>query len=83
MTCFQETILTYVMERYMADQIYTYIGEILVAVNPFKELQIYGDGASLLYQDTQKENLPPHIFMVACTTYQAMIHKQHDQVIHT
>lgn len=75
----EDTILTYLSERYMADQIYTYIGEILIAINPFKELKIYGDGASLLYQDTQKESLPPHIYMVACSSYQAMIHKQHDQ----
>ena len=61
--------------RYDADQIYTYIGEILIGINPFKDLQIYSEGATLLYQDVQKESLPPHIFMVACTTHQAMIHK--------
>lgn len=73
------TILNYLSERYDADQIYTYIGEILIAINPFKDLQIYTEGATLLYKDVQKGSLPPHIFMVACTTHQAMIHKRRDQ----
>lgn len=76
----KDLILKYVHQRYSADQIYTYVGEMLIAVNPFKELTIYSEGASLLYQDAQKESLPPHIFMVACSAYQAMIHKQRDQV---
>lgn len=29
--------------RYQTDQIYTYMGDILIAVNPFKELGVYGD----------------------------------------
>lgn len=64
----------------MADQIYTYIGEILIACNPCKELGIYSDGAKLLYQDAKKDSLPPHVFMIASNTYQSMIQKRNDQV---
>ena len=64
----------------MADQIYTYIGEILIALNPFKDVDIYGDGAKLLYQDSTKDAVPPHVFMVACNTYKYMLQKRKDQV---
>ena len=30
-------------QRYMNGVVYTYIGDILVAINPFAELNIYGD----------------------------------------
>lgn len=33
-------------QRYMNKVVYTYIGDILVAVNPFTELNIYGDRVS-------------------------------------
>lgn len=33
-------------QRYMSKVVYTYIGDILVAVNPFTELNIYGDRVS-------------------------------------
>ena len=73
-------MLEYITERYNADQIYTYVGEILIACNPFTEMDIYGPGASMLYQNSRKENLPPHIYMIASNAYHAMQHKQIDQV---
>jgi len=74
-------MLSYIEVRYNADQIYTYVGEILIACNPFKTLDIYGPGASLLYQNQRKDSLPPHVFMIASNAYHAMLHKEVDQVI--
>lgn len=37
------SILHHVRKRFMGDDIYTLVGSILVAVNPFKRLAIYGD----------------------------------------
>eukprot|EP00111_Clytia_hemisphaerica_P023422 TCONS_00069001-protein len=75
----EEIMLEYITERYNADQIYTYVGEILIACNPFTEMDIYGPGASMLYQNSRKDNLPPHIYMIASNAYHAMQHKQIDQ----
>ena len=33
-----------------------------------------------MYRNTEKSSLPPHIFMVADMTYQAMIHNKTPQV---
>ena len=39
----QESIVEQLEQRYMNGVVYTYIGDILVAINPFAELNIYGD----------------------------------------
>lgn len=40
--CFtQETIIIHLQRRYEELQIYTYVGDILIAVNPFQALKIY------------------------------------------
>ena len=74
-------MVEYLVERYNGDQIYTYVGEILIVCNPFKELDIYGPGASMLYQNARKEELPPHVFMIASNAYYAMLQKSSDQVL--
>ena len=174
-TDLQDIILSHLLERYLNDQIYTYIGDILIAVNPQQHLNIYRKDVSpkilsvclsvclsvsiyisiylsvclsvylsvclsvglsvyqqecipvlfvvllfdisvvlsvpvlfvvllllsylllsylllsylllsylfqfsLMYRNTQKSSLPPHIFMVADVTYQAMIHNRSPQV---
>lgn len=38
---FQNTVAEQLQSRYGRDQIYTYIGDILIAVNPFHKLDIY------------------------------------------
>lgn len=37
----QETIITHLQKRYEELQIYTYVGDILIALNPFQALKIY------------------------------------------
>lgn len=46
----QENIVQQLQHRYEADTIYTYIGDILVAVNPFTRLGLYTPAVSILNQ---------------------------------
>lgn len=39
--CFQNTVTEQLQSRYGRDQIYTYVGDILIAVNPFHKMEIY------------------------------------------
>ena len=38
---FQNTVTEHLQSRYGRDQIYTYVGDILIAVNPFHKMEIY------------------------------------------
>jgi len=66
--------------RYHSDTIYTYVGDILVAVNPYQQLDIYGSNQANRYNKAVRAALPPHIFAVADAMYQALSHSQRSQV---
>ncbi|XP_069780300.1 myosin-IIIa isoform X2 [Narcine bancroftii] len=69
-----ETILLEVLSRrFQRDQIYTYIGDILVAINPFKYLPLFEKSESEKYKSCSKDSLPPHIFAVANRAFQSML----------
>ena len=55
--------------RYLKDDIYTYIGQILIAINPYKLLPTYTNKFIEAYADEQKQKLPPHIFELASWAY--------------
>ncbi|XP_071954506.1 myosin-IIIb-like isoform X2 [Antedon mediterranea] len=59
--------------RYNQDKIYTYVGDILVAVNPFRDIGIYGKEVSEKYKSQKRTANPPHIFGVSDAAYQAMV----------
>ncbi|KAM9803310.1 unconventional myosin-X [Syngnathus typhle] len=64
--------------RYQTDNIYTNIGSILAAVNPYKQIAGLYDGASVdLYSKHQMGELPPHIFAIANECYRCLW-KRHD-----
>uniref|UniRef100_A0A8D0AEX4 Myosin X, like 3 n=1 Tax=Sander lucioperca TaxID=283035 RepID=A0A8D0AEX4_SANLU len=64
--------------RYQKDNIYTNIGSILAAVNPYKHIVgLYGGTAVDLYSKHQMGELPPHIFAVANECYRCLW-KRHD-----
>lgn len=66
----EQTLLDNLRDRFNSGHIYTYIGPILVAVNPFSFFPIYNPKYSSLYcQSRRLGALPPHIFAIADITY--------------
>ncbi|XP_066902208.1 LOW QUALITY PROTEIN: unconventional myosin-Va [Halyomorpha halys] len=60
---------------------YTYCGIVLVAINPFKEMSIYGPDTIWAYRGQAMGDLDPHIFAVAEEAYTKMEREQTDQSI--
>ncbi|KAG2320269.1 hypothetical protein Bca52824_013482 [Brassica carinata] len=68
--------------RYDANEIYTYTGNILIAVNPFKRLpHLYGIDTMKQYKGAPLGELTPHPFAVADSAYRKMINEGVSQAI--
>lgn len=68
----------------LSGHIYTYIGPILVAVNPFNFFPIYNPKYSSLYcQSRSLGTLPPHIFAIADVTYHKYVGRRTRRVLHS
>ncbi|NXY81164.1 MYO5C protein, partial [Alcedo cyanopectus] len=61
--------------------IYTYSGIILVAMNPYKDLPIYGDAIIHAYSGQNMGDMDPHIFAVAEEAYKQMARNNKNQSI--
>ncbi|XP_043532996.1 unconventional myosin-Vc [Chiloscyllium plagiosum] len=61
--------------------IYTYCGIILVAINPYKEIPIYGDAIIHAYSGQNMGDMDPHIFAVSEEAYKQMARKNRNQSI--
>nr|XP_022331356.1 myosin-IIIb-like isoform X1 [Crassostrea virginica] len=68
-----KVLLNELKVRYQENNIYTYVGDILVAINPFRPLHIYGDEETQKYYLEKKSANPPHIFAIADAAYQCML----------
>ncbi|XP_022688836.1 myosin-IIIb-like isoform X3 [Varroa jacobsoni] len=77
----EETILDQLGRRYKRGQIYTYIGDILLALNPFQQLSIYSADVSARYRNCGRADNPPHIFAVGDSAFHSMLHQRRNQVI--
>nr|XP_049618588.1 unconventional myosin-Ih [Syngnathus scovelli] len=60
-------------KRFSKDLIYTYIGTLLVSVNPYKELDIYNKKQMDVYMGVNFFELPPHIYALADNAYHTML----------
>lgn len=79
----ERTLLENLKARFEKNLIYTYVGSILIAVNPFKFIPIYQPHMNSLYQrpSDRLSDLPPHIFAIAAASYSQMLTKQENQTV--
>ncbi|XP_019443077.1 PREDICTED: myosin-17-like isoform X2 [Lupinus angustifolius] len=62
--------------RYELNEIYTYTGNILIAINPFQRLpHLYDTHMMVQYKGAGFGELSPHVFAIADVAYRAMINE--------
>ncbi|XP_062291121.1 unconventional myosin-Vb-like [Scomber scombrus] len=64
-----------------SNNIYTYCGIVLVAINPYEQLQIYGEEVINAYTGQNMGDMDPHIFAVAEEAYKQMARDERNQSI--
>ena len=94
-TMSNEAIVDNLRLRHRRSRIYTYIGEVstenrkcckshvqvLVSVNPYKQMNIYGNDTVEKYRSRKIYERPPHIFAIADSAYNAMKREARDTCI--
>lgn len=77
----EPAILHCLQKRYDGNEIYTYTGPILIAVNPFKKVPLYTTQILEMYynlgllksQGIESSGLPPHVYAISDAAYRAMM----------
>ncbi|CAG7854270.1 Myosin-1 AltName: Full=Class I unconventional myosin; AltName: Full=Type I myosin [Serendipita indica DSM 11827] len=67
-----EAINDNLQKRWTNGEIYTYIGAVLISVNPFRDLGIYTDEIVNRYKGKNRLEMPPHVFAIAEGAYYNM-----------
>ncbi|XP_010073984.1 PREDICTED: unconventional myosin-Id, partial [Pterocles gutturalis] len=68
-------------EGFEKGRIYTFIGEVVVSMNPYKNLNIYGRDTIEQYKGRELYERPPHLFAIADAAYKAMKRRSKDTCI--
>uniref|UniRef100_A0A8C4SK65 Myosin ID n=1 Tax=Erpetoichthys calabaricus TaxID=27687 RepID=A0A8C4SK65_ERPCA len=67
--------------RFEKSRIYSYIGEVVVSVNPYRSMNIYGRDTIEQYKGRELYERPPHLFAIADAAYKAMKRRSKDTCI--
>ncbi|KAK4705616.1 myosin I, partial [Phenoliferia sp. Uapishka_3] len=80
-TISNESINDNLKKRFENAEIYTYIGHVLISVNPFRLLPIYGDDVLHSYRGKNRLEVPPHVYAIAESAYYNMISYKENQCV--
>ncbi|XP_023186068.1 unconventional myosin-Ie-like isoform X2 [Xiphophorus maculatus] len=77
----EDAITDNLKKRYMDDYIFTYIGPVLISVNPFKQLPYFTEREVEMYQGAAQYENPPHIYALADSMYRNMMIDSENQCV--
>jgi myosin heavy subunit len=80
----EETFLSVIRSRFFRDAVYTFVGSILVAVNPYKRLDSYGpELARKAFEQCRSVEVKamPHIFSIAATALMGLQKRSKRQTV--
>ncbi|XP_053701738.1 unconventional myosin-If [Synchiropus splendidus] len=77
----EDAIVENLKKRYMDDYIFTYIGPVLISVNPFKQMPYFTDREVELYQGAAQYENPPHIYALSDNMYRNMMIEGENQCV--
>ncbi|WKX91079.1 hypothetical protein Q1695_009708 [Nippostrongylus brasiliensis] len=77
------TLLNNCRQRYSKKQIYTYVANILISINPYEEIEgLYSIDTIQKYRGKSLGQMPPHVYAIADKAYREMRrHKQSQSII--
>ena len=77
------TLVENARARFQKDKIYTYISQLLLAINPFKYIEVlYSEQAKEVYRGANWTQLEPHTYAIAEMSFQSMtIHNQSQSLL--
>ncbi|KFQ69077.1 Unconventional myosin-XV, partial [Phaethon lepturus] len=75
----ESSVLLCLKKRFHRNLIYTYIGQILISVNPFKD--IYSEDVATQYHQGTLSKNAPHIFAIAEMAYTLSLSSQQEQCV--
>lgn len=68
-------------KRFNNGEIYTYIGNVLISVNPFRDLGIYTNEVLASYRGKNRLEMPPHVYAIAEGAYYNMLAYKENQCV--
>ncbi|CAG9786936.1 unnamed protein product [Diatraea saccharalis] len=77
----EEAFIDNLRKRFRENIIYTYIGNVLISVNPYKNLPIYTEEKTKQYYRKAFFEAPPHVFAIADNAYRSLVYEHREQCI--
>ncbi|XP_037326134.1 unconventional myosin-If [Pungitius pungitius] len=77
----EDAIVDNLKKRYLDDYIFTYIGSVLISVNPFKQMPYFTDREIEMYQGAAQYENPPHIYALSDNMYRNMMIDAENQCV--
>ncbi|EDW52457.1 GM11630 [Drosophila sechellia] len=76
-----EKFMDNLRKRFQNGSIYTYIGEVCVSMNPYRQMNIYGPETIRKYKGRELFENAPHLFAIADSAYRVLKQRQQDTCI--